>query len=209
MALQKIPGRAIQLDDQANSDIMYFDGVNWVRLAKGEAGEVLKVNEFGTFPVWGLGYSLQGGQYGYMMGSNADASPFNLIDRFSFTPQSNAVAVGSMLTGTHAHTSSGSSSASHGYSAGHVSTGPQVFSNIIQKVSFAVAEADSTDVGNLAGGNFQSCGVSSLTYGYQAGGAGPSMGNVIQKYSFSADGNSTDVGDLTAAFTYTGNGSQY
>ena len=40
MALQKIPGRAIQLDSQANSDIMYFDGTDWVRLPKGEAGQV-------------------------------------------------------------------------------------------------------------------------------------------------------------------------
>ena len=48
MALQKIPGRAIQLDSQVSSDVMYFDGTDWVRLAKGEAGEVLTVNITGT-----------------------------------------------------------------------------------------------------------------------------------------------------------------
>ena len=53
MALQKIPGRAIQLESQANSDVMYHNGTDWVRLAKGEAGQVLVVNDAGTFPQWG------------------------------------------------------------------------------------------------------------------------------------------------------------
>jgi hypothetical protein len=211
MALQKVPGRAIQLDDQANSDIMYFDGTNWVRLAKGEAGEVLKVNEFGTFPVWGLGYSLQGGQYGYMMGSNADASPFNLIDRFSFTSQSNAVAVGSMLTGTHANTSSGSSSASHGYSAGHINITSTAWSNTIQKVSFASAEADSTDVADLTLARNKAGGATAFTqqFGYCYGGhhTSPSSTDVIDKYAFATDSDATNVGDLTEPQVYYTGGS--
>ena len=211
MALQKIPGRAIQLDSQVSSDVMYFDGTDWVRLAKGEAGEVLKVNDFGTFPVWGAGYSLQGGQYGYMMGSNADGSPFNLIDRFSFTSQSNAVAVGSMLTGTHANTSSGSSSASHGYSAGHTNITGDVWSNTIQKVSFASAEADSTDVADLTLARDKAGGATAFTqqFGYCYGGhhTTPSSTDVIDKYAFATDSDATNVGDLTEPQVYYTGGS--
>jgi hypothetical protein len=32
---------------------MYHNGTDWVRLAKGEAGQVLVVNDAGTFPQWG------------------------------------------------------------------------------------------------------------------------------------------------------------
>jgi hypothetical protein len=211
MAIQKVPGRMIELDSQSNSDIMYFDGINWVRLAKGEVGEILTVNDFGTFPVWGLGCSLQGGQYGYMMGSNADASPFNLIDRFSFSSQSNAVAVGSMLTGTLGNTSSGSSSCSHGYSAGHTNITGDAWFNVIQKVAFASAEADSTDVANLTLARDKAGGATAFTqqYGYCYGGhhTTPTSTNVIDKYPFASDSDATDVGDLTESMVYYTGGS--
>ena len=213
MAIQKISGVTIDLTNQASGDVAYFDGTDWVRLAKGEAGEVLTMNDIGTFPVWNIREVLfQGGQYGYMMGSNADASSQNLIDRFSLTSQSNAVAVGTMLSGTYGNTSSGSSSASHGYSAGHVNAvGPQVFSNVIQKVSFAAAEADSTDVANLTVARTSQGGATAITqqYGYSFGGhhTTPSATNVIDKYPFVSDSNATDVGDLTEPMVYYTGGS--
>ena len=202
MAIKKISGVTIDLTSQASGDVTYFDGNDCVRLAKGEAGEVLTMNELGTFPVWNIREVLfQGRQYGYMMGSNADGSPFNLIDRFSFTSQSNAVAVGSMLTGTHANTSSGSSSETHGYSAGHTNITGDVWSNTIQKVSFASAEADSTDVADLTLARDKAGGATAFTqqFGYCYGGhhTTPSSTDVIDKYAFATDSDATNVGDLT------------
>ena len=68
MALQKIPGRTIQLDNQANSDVMYFDGIDWVRLEKGEAGDVLTVNEDANAPQWGPACVFPGTQFCYVCG---------------------------------------------------------------------------------------------------------------------------------------------
>ena len=45
MATQKIPGRAIKLGTDTAGDVAYFDGVAWQRLAIGEVGEILTMNE--------------------------------------------------------------------------------------------------------------------------------------------------------------------
>lgn len=37
---------------QAAGDVIYFDGTNWVRLAKGTAGQVLTMNAGATAPEW-------------------------------------------------------------------------------------------------------------------------------------------------------------
>ena len=37
---------------QAQGDILYFNGSNWIRLAKGTAGQVLTMNAGGTAPEW-------------------------------------------------------------------------------------------------------------------------------------------------------------
>ena len=37
---------------QAAGDILYFNGTNWIRLAKGTAGQVLTMNAGGTAPEW-------------------------------------------------------------------------------------------------------------------------------------------------------------
>ena len=53
MAIQKISGVTIELDSQVSGDVTYFDGTDWVRLAKGEIGDVLTMNESETAPEWG------------------------------------------------------------------------------------------------------------------------------------------------------------
>ena len=40
------------ITDQAVGDICYFDGTNWLRLAKGTAGQVLTMNATATAPEW-------------------------------------------------------------------------------------------------------------------------------------------------------------
>ena len=37
---------------QASGDILYFNGTNWIRLAKGTAGQILTMNAGGTAPEW-------------------------------------------------------------------------------------------------------------------------------------------------------------
>ena len=52
MALQTIPGRAIELGSDAAGDTAYYDGSKWTRLAKGTAGQLLKQNSGATAPEW-------------------------------------------------------------------------------------------------------------------------------------------------------------
>ena len=42
----------IAVSSQTQGDILYFDGTNWVRLAKGTAGQTLKMNAGATAPEW-------------------------------------------------------------------------------------------------------------------------------------------------------------
>ena len=42
----------LEIANQAAGDILYFDGNNWIRLAKGDAGQVLTMNVGGTAPEW-------------------------------------------------------------------------------------------------------------------------------------------------------------
>ena len=55
MAIQKISGVTIDLTSQTSGDVTYFDGTDWVRLAKGDAGDVLTMNESVTAPEWTTG----------------------------------------------------------------------------------------------------------------------------------------------------------
>ena len=62
MAIQKIGGTIIDVDGQAQGDITYFDGTDWVRLTKGEAGQVLTMNESASAPIWGDRSTYYGGR---------------------------------------------------------------------------------------------------------------------------------------------------
>lgn len=44
----------LTISGQATGDIIYFNGTNWVRLAPGTAGYVLKTNGAGVAPSWGV-----------------------------------------------------------------------------------------------------------------------------------------------------------
>ena len=47
-----VTGAKIALGSDAQGDVMYYDGTNWVRLAAGTAGQVLKTNGAGANPAW-------------------------------------------------------------------------------------------------------------------------------------------------------------
>ncbi len=47
-----VTGAHLAMSGQQSGDVMYFDGSDWVRLAKGTAGQVLKMNVGATAPSW-------------------------------------------------------------------------------------------------------------------------------------------------------------
>ena len=52
IAPNQITGTHIALGSDAVGDIMFYNGTNWVRLAKGTAGQTLKMNAGATAPEW-------------------------------------------------------------------------------------------------------------------------------------------------------------
>jgi hypothetical protein len=52
IAANAVDGTKINLTGNANGDLMYYNGTDWVRLAAGSNGEVLKIT--GGIPAWGV-----------------------------------------------------------------------------------------------------------------------------------------------------------
>ena len=136
--------------------------------------------------------------HGYLYGGTPGSPPSNTIDiieKFSFSSDGNAVDTTANLTDAAAWMD-GSSSATHGYRHGGFDASNNS-ENIIDKWAFANSN-NATDVGDLTvnRGPYQSC-CNSTTHGYTVGGwSSPYTGNVIDKFTFSSDANATDVGDL-------------
>ena len=203
MAIQKISGVTIDLVSQVSGDIAYFDGTDWVRLAKGEIGEVLTMNESETAPEWAVAVPICHGATGTVRGYCATGNTNNsgagegprAIDRWSFTTDGNSIDVGDVTLGRH-H-SSGQSSETDGYISGSGANGP--VTSAIDRWSFAT-EGNAVDHGDLAIQSGQGTGQSSCTHGYHTGGrSGSTSVNHIQKFAFATSGtnNATDVADLT------------
>ena len=197
MAIQKISGVTIDLISQASGDVTYFDGVDWVRLPKGVAGELLMMNASATAPEWGSPpWAFPGSIYGYaVMGMTG--SPTDTIDKFSFVSDTNAVDhCDAFSIGSHL---SCSRSSTHGYAnPGEILSYPGP-TNSITKFAFA-SSVDGTDVADVLVALSTPSGNTSSTHGYVCGGQLLDVTvtvNTIQKYTTSADANSTDVGDLT------------
>ena len=202
MAIQKISGVTIDLVSQAAGDVAYYDSeVNsWVRLAKGEAGEVLTMNETETAPQWGpapptwvpqgilRGYSSGGNNGGWSVGYR-----YERIDTYSFTTDANATDWGDLVRDTYMM--SGTASATHGYvMRGEFAT--QNYVDTIQKFSMA-ANADATNVGDCSEAHTQGTGHSSGVNGYCCYVVGwPITANRVDRFPFATDTNATDVGDV-------------
>ena len=142
----------------------------------------------------------QGSTSGYSTGgiTGPFGSPIvNVIDKFSFSSNSNATDVGDLTLARK--DLAGQNSTTHGYASGGVAPGTPR-SDVIDKFPFSV-DGNATDVGNLTlNGRTKTAGQSSINNGYTSGGQSPAGGNYndhIDKFPFSADGNATDVGDLT------------
>jgi len=57
IANNTIDGTKIALGSDAQGDVMYYDGTNWVRLGFGTSGYFLKTQGTGANPVWASGAS--------------------------------------------------------------------------------------------------------------------------------------------------------
>lgn len=134
--------------------------------------------------------SVRGLRYGYTSGGLAPSSL--VIDKFSFSSDSNATDVGNLTP--HGHELAGQSSFEFGYTSGGFSPGPTVY-NVIDKFPFAT-DGNATDVGDLTVSRSTPAGQSSTESGYTSGAGLPSR-DVIDKFPFSSDANATDVGNLT------------
>ena len=201
MALQKIPGRAIQLDSQANSDIMYFDGTDWVRLAKGEAGQILTVDVNAIAPEWGTAATFQGKTYGYCAGGETSAGQpsSDVIDKFSYTSSVHATDVGDLTGGAIQAGCCGSTT--YGYCMRNdgpgTPAGPRGPTTYVERWSFS-SDGNATNVGTLPNNHWDGpSGHASETHGYGAGAYDLyADGNAISKFAFANEATTSDVGNL-------------
>lgn len=118
----------------------------------------------------------------------------NVIDRFPFAADSNAVDHGDVTQGRYG--CGAMASDAYGYTAGGI-TGPTTV-NTIDKFLF-VAAGNATDVGDLSEVKYTGGGNSSkkLSYGFTSGSAFPTGTNIIDRILFTTDVNSFDAGDLS------------
>ena len=140
------------------------------------------------------------GTAGYVKGgvSYPPAADEGDIQKFIFSSEANCTDVGDLLLDGEGR--SGSSSATHGYTAAGTTTGGGLpYQDSIEKFSYS-AEGTSIDVGNiLAVAYVDGSGANSLTYGYVMGGytyvSPGTLGyiDMIQRYSYSSDGNAVDT----------------
>lgn len=80
VANNSVTGAGIALASQAAGDIMYYDGTDWVRLPKGTAEQVLKMNGGATAPEWGD----RGGTAG-ITGSGSTTNNDDFVTLYTYT----------------------------------------------------------------------------------------------------------------------------
>jgi hypothetical protein len=145
----------------------------------------------------------QGSVAGFQMNRAVSGVGFsNIIERFPFTSDTNAIDYGDDVVTRRG--AAGQSSTSHGYGSGGITAAPARI-NTITKFLFATINT-SNDVGDLTQARENPAGHSSSVSGYSAGGyLSPAPLNIIDKFPFATDTNATDVGD-TIAVVHSGAG---
>ena len=119
----------------------------------------------------------------------------DVIEKFSFVASANSTDVGN-LTIARGYCA-GTTSTTHGYTAGGYSGNPTTRYNRIDKYPFAT-DTNATDVADMTAVKQGGSGASSTTHGYSMGGylSSPYGMSDIEKWSYASDANATDVGDL-------------
>ena len=152
----------------------------------------------GTGGVAYVPFSYQGSSYGYSLGGHLD---YSVIQKFSFTSDTNSVSTGNLLYSTYQ--AEGSQSATHGfYMRGYDWGSATNLRYEIQKFSF-VSEGNAVDTGFtcfLKSAEYSQAHSSTSTDGnhcYIVGGFGTSGAvSSIQRFSFDISANTIDVGDI-------------
>ena len=198
-----IDGTKIAMGSDAVGDIMYYNGTDWVRLAKGEPGEILTMNDTETAPQWGTGTpacNFTGTQRGYSCGGwiGPTTEQSNNIEKYSFSVDGDSTAPADL------HSSrrfcNGHSSETHGYATGGYLTSTTVTAQI-DRFSFT-NDINATDWADLSGTDkVRAAPASSCTHGFTYGGEdGLSTNtNVIDKFSFASQTPATDWADAVKA----------
>ena len=208
-----ITGSKISVGTPEAGDIIYHDGTEYVKLAKGTDGDVLKLEN--GLPAWGVGSGGGDGGGGESSGgggsptSNGPGDAFIIsgtrgespsidITNYSFTTSSESV-WGTCLNNGSSGRNSGcpSSSTTDGFYVTGTIQGSN-FTTDIEKYSYS-SEGDSTDIGNINQHKTVAGGVSSSTEGYVLGGSGFNItghSSNGQKFAFSNGSSSTNVMSL-------------
>jgi len=203
MALQKIPGRAITLGTDTAGDVTYFNGSAWVRLAIGEVGHVLTMNDAGTFPQWGSsdwiyrgsirGFSSGGANHHDQPGGGGTGIWYFFSEIFSHEFASDGDAVdttGDLVIISHGVV--GFSSETHSFAVGGRDGNNSFDVATIQSFPNTNPSANATDLADLVDADSQTTPVSGLTHGYSAS----TSGATIEKFAFTNTVNATLVGNL-------------
>jgi len=133
--------------------------------------------------------------YGYR---NGGGPATNVIDRFPFASDTNAVDVGDLL-GNMSHGASSTEGSTYGYITGMSSGVP---SSTVTKYAFSSSSNAVDTTQDLTQGRNAGGAGSSATHGYVSGGPETSSTNIIDRYQFSSSAAATDVGDLAATMAY-------
>ena len=221
MALQKITtdiiednavsGSKISVGTPAAGDILYYNGTDYVKLAKGTDGEVLKLES--GLPVWGAssGGSPSSGGGGpsdaFIISGNRGATSSNQIFNYAFTSSTESV------WGTCEDDGAGGASSGCSHSTatdGYYTTGTipnpvtpssPTFRTTIERYSYS-SQGNAVDIGNISQHKTVAGGVNSSTEGYVLGGTGYNItghSSGGQKFAFSNGSSSTNVMSLEIA----------
>ena len=132
-------------------------------------------------------------------GIDANGSESNVIQRFPFASDADAVDWADLSATSRMNTAT-ASSYTHGFTLGGTNV-PGVSVNTIDKFPFA-SQTNATDWADATITKTGGAGCSSATYGYSLGGTQqPSsiIVNVIEKYPYASQTDSVDVNDITLA----------
>ena len=133
--------------------------------------------------------------FGYTCGGNTSGA-VNVIDKFSFTTDGNAVDHGDLSVSRSYPSEPGQTSSTHGFTSGGYGSSPV---NTIDKFAFD-ADGNATDHGDLSTSRTSSYGQSSSTHGYAVHDA------IMDKFSFASNTTASDVGAASLAQRRTGAG---
>lgn len=147
---------------------------------------------------------LSSNEYGITLGGRTSPT-VDTIDKFSFSSDGNATAIGSLGLNPALTNTTGISGPDYGYAAGGFVSGAAIQS--IQRMNYTSDVTTTANPISLATATRGMSGVSSETRGYVLGGYGTTFLSTTQRFPFASDVNGNNTGNLSAP-TMTGASTQ-